>query len=170
MTAASPAAMAIIFGFIARSFSACGDRRESPAPPAGNPLYIAPPREPIGVLRNASATMGGQIMRLILLSLPFALLAACGGSGPANKADNAAAPDAANVSAPADAAAPADPLAAAQRANEVNECIADVRPEVPEGTDLNAFCGCAVDRMQSGGGEREAMEACAAQMGIEPRR
>lgn len=105
----------------------------------------------------------------MMLAAPLLLLAACGGGasdtnavGATNEASNAA--DTAN------AAAPADPLAAARRADMIRECSDDVRTEVPEGTDLNAFCGCAVDRMDGETGEREAMEACAAQMGIEQRR
>lgn len=110
-------------------------------------------------------------MRTILAAVSLVLLAACsrGGAGndaAGNAAANAAAP-AANEAKPAatGAAATADP----HRANEIAECVADVRTEVPEGTDLNAFCGCAVDRMQTGLGERPAMEQCAAQMGIQPR-
>jgi len=108
-------------------------------------------------------------MRTILAAASLALLAACGGAGTGNEAANAAnaAGETANT---ANAAAPADPLAAARRADMIRECSDDVRGEVPQGTDLNAFCGCAVDRMQGDTGEREAMEACAAQMGIEPRR
>lgn len=108
-------------------------------------------------------------MRIILATLPLVLLAACGGAATGNKAGNAAEP-AANAAAPAaNEAAATNALADPRRANEIQECIGDVRTEVPEGTDLNAFCGCAVDRMQSGGGERDAMEACAAEMGIQPR-
>lgn len=108
-------------------------------------------------------------MRIILATLPLALLAACGGGASENKAGNAAAP-AANAAEPAaNAAAPTNALADPRRANEIQECVADVRSEVPEGTDVDAFCGCAVDRMQGGGGERDAMEACAAEMGIQPR-
>ena len=103
-------------------------------------------------------------MRMILTAVPLALLAACGGNATTNAANAAAANTAAPAQA-ANAAAPADP----RRANEIQECIADVRTEVPEGTDLNAFCGCAVDRMQTGARERDAMEQCAAEMGIQPR-
>ena len=47
----------------------------------------------------------------------------------------------------------------------------DVQNELPAGTDVNAFCNCAVDGMaQNGGRERPAMEQCATQMGIQPRR
>jgi hypothetical protein len=101
-------------------------------------------------------------MRVILAGLSLTLLAACGGKANTNAANGAAA----NASAPAaNAAAPADP----RRAGEIQECIADVRTEMPEGTDLNAICGCAVDKMQTGARERQAMEQCAAQMGIQPR-
>lgn len=118
-------------------------------------------------------------MRLILTIAASTLLAACSGTASENKASNdaapaanAAAPAAANQSKPDDSAAsgvPVDPAANPRRANEIQECIADVRTEVPEGTDLNGFCGCAVDRMQGGTGEREAMNACASEMGIQPR-
>jgi hypothetical protein len=96
----------------------------------------------------------------------LALLAACGG-GSGNNAGNAAAP-AANGAAPAPVSTPAaDP----RRVGELQECANDVANELPAGTDVNAFCNCAVDRMaQNGGRERPAMEECAAQMGIQPRR
>jgi hypothetical protein len=118
-------------------------------------------------------------MRMILTIAASTLLAACSGTASENVAGNEAAP-AANATAPADAnqskpddatssAVPVDPAANPRRANEIQECIADVRTEVPEGTDLNGFCGCAVDRMQGGARERDAMEACANEMGIQPR-
>jgi len=104
-------------------------------------------------------------MRMILAAVSLALLAACGGRATTNTANVAA-----NASAPAaNAAAPANTLGGAHRADEIGECSDDVRTEVPEGTDLNAFCGCAVDRMQTGLGERQAMEQCAAEMNIRPR-
>ena len=107
-------------------------------------------------------------MRMILAASSLALLAACGGGASNNAAGNAAAPaGTANAAAPAPSA---DPALAARRADEIRECSDDVRSELPEGADLNAFCGCAVDRMtQSGAGERDAMEQCAAQLGITPR-
>jgi hypothetical protein len=103
-------------------------------------------------------------MRMILATASLALLAACGGGASNNNAGNAAAPAAegANAQAPVAAANPA-------RENEIRECIADVRTELPPSADLNAFCGCAVDKMTTGGlAERPAMEQCAAQMGIRP--
>lgn len=109
-------------------------------------------------------------MRMILATATFAFLAACGGAVSNKAADNVAAP--ANAAAPtsSNTIAPANSLADARRADMVRECSDDVRNEVPAGTDLNAFCGCAVDRMQGASGERQAMEACAAEMGIRPRR
>ena len=107
-------------------------------------------------------------MRIMLAAVPLALLAACGDADrPADNAANAAAPEAAaNTTSAANTMAAMDPA----RAGEIQECIQDIRPEVPEGTDLDAFCGCAVDRMRGmGEEERPAMEACAAQMGIQPR-
>lgn len=111
-------------------------------------------------------------MRILVAALPLLLLAACADGSADNVAGNAGAPDNAAAAAadakPADAAA--DPLAAARRADMIRECSDDVRPELPPGTDLDAFCGCAVDRMTGDTGEREAMEACAAEMGIQPQR
>ena len=111
-------------------------------------------------------------MRAFLIALPMVMLAACNGGG----SDKAAADHAANAAAPETAANASTPAAEAMAATyptrdaDIQECIADVRSELPEGADLNAFCGCAADRMHStGGGERESMEACAAQMGIQPR-
>lgn len=111
-------------------------------------------------------------MRMILAAASLLLLAACDGGASDTNAVSATneTSNAAGTASSANAAAPADPLAAARRADMIRECSDDVRTEVPEGTDLNAFCGCAVDRMGGETGEREAMEACAAQMGIEPRR
>src|SRR5688572_10505020 len=96
----------------------------------------------------------------------FCLLAACGGGASNNSAGNGAAP-ATNGASPAAVSTPtADP----RRAGELQECASDVANELPAGTDINAFCGCAVDKMaQNGGRERPAMEECAAQMGIQPR-
>ncbi len=108
-------------------------------------------------------------MRMILATATFAFLVACGGTAGNKAADNVAAPANAVAPAPANMITPANSLADARRADMVRECSDDVRNEVPAGTDLNAFCGCAVDRMQSASGERQAMEACAAEMGIRPR-
>jgi hypothetical protein len=116
------------------------------------------------------------MMRTILAvaAMPLLALAACnGGTAGSNAADapaaNASAAPAANDAKPAEAAPGNHAAADPGRAGEIAECVADVQTEVPPGTDLNAFCGCAVDKMQMGLGERDAMEQCAAQMGIQPR-
>jgi hypothetical protein len=109
-------------------------------------------------------------MRTILAGLALAMLAACGGA--ATNANDSAANSSAPVGnatapdKPANASAAVDPA----RADEIGECTQDVANELPAGTDVNAFCNCAVDGMQGGRGERAAMEACAAQMGIESER
>jgi hypothetical protein len=108
-------------------------------------------------------------MRMILATATFAFLAACSGTAGNKAAGNVAAPANAVAPAPANAISPANALGDARRADMVRECSDDVRNEVPAGTDLDAFCGCAVDRMQGASGERQAMEACAAEMGIRPR-
>lgn len=100
-------------------------------------------------------------MRMILATASLALLAACGGGASNNSAGNAADNNAAPTST---AAAPAN----ARREHDMRECANDVRPEFPAGTDLNAFCSCAVDKMQTGLRERDAMNQCAAEQGIRP--
>ena len=102
----------------------------------------------------------------LTVTASLSMLAACGGPTSNNSAGNAAAP-AANASTPA---ATSTPTADPRRASEMQECANDVASELPAGTDINAFCGCAVDKMAlNGGRERPAMEECAAQMGIQPR-
>ena len=114
-------------------------------------------------------------MRIIFLAATasLCLLAGCNrGGGANNAAANAPAPA---TNAPAESAAPAQtPVPAgtggARDPSSIQECVQDVQNELPPGTDVNAFCQCAVDGMaQNGGRERPAMEQCAAQMGIQPR-
>ncbi len=110
-----------------------------------------------------------RIIFALAATTSLCLLAGCGG-GTANNSANAPAPAA---NAPAESAAPAQTAApaGARNASEVQECVQDVQNELPQGTDINAFCNCAVDGMAANGGrERPAMEQCAAQMGIQPQR
>lgn len=104
-------------------------------------------------------------MRMIFCGLSLALLAACGGAATTNAANDAAANVTASEPA-ANAAAPSNSAADPRRAGEIGECVRDVANELPAGTDVDAFCGCAVDNMSQGQAERPAMEACAARMGI----
>lgn len=110
----------------------------------------------------------------IALAATLCLLAGCN-RGAANNSANAPAP-AANAPAPVESAAPPAQTPAptsdggARDPSSVQECIQDVQNELPAGTDVTAFCNCAVAGMaQNGGRERPAMEQCAAQMGIQPR-
>jgi len=112
-----------------------------------------------------------RIIFALAATTSLCLLAGCGG-GAANNSANAPAPAPA-ANAPAESAAPAQTAAPAGARNpaDVQECVQDVQSELPQGTDINAFCNCAVDGMAANGGrERPAMEQCAAQMGIQPQR
>lgn len=118
-------------------------------------------------------------MRIIIVlaaTTSLCLLSGCNRGGDNNAAAANAPAPAAN--APMESAAPPaqTPLpgagtGGARDPSSVQECIADVQNELPAGTDVNAFCECAVAGMaQNGGQERPAMEQCAAQMGIQPER
>lgn len=98
----------------------------------------------------------------------LALLAACGGGGANNAAGNAPAP-AANDAAPAAAPATPAPAANAANENEVAECTSDVtrRNELAAGSDAAAFCRCAIPKVGQGIGERDAMQQCATELGIQ---
>lgn len=120
-------------------------------------------------------------MRIIFglaVTASLCLLAGCNRGGAANNSANAAVPAAdAAANAPVESAAPPaqTPVPAtgggARDPSSVQECVQDVQNELPPGTDVNAFCNCAVAGMaQNGGRERPAMEQCAAQMGIQPQR
>ena len=118
-------------------------------------------------------------MRIIVglaATVSLCLLAGCNRGGANNSATANAPAPAMNAATPAESAAPPAQSAApssgggARDPSSVQECIQDVQTELPAGTDVNAFCECAVAGMaQNGGRERPAMEQCAAQMGIQPR-
>ena len=117
-----------------------------------------------------------RIIFALVATASLCLTAGCNrGAGNNAAAANAPAP-AANAPAPVESAAPPAQTAApassggARDPSSVQECIQDVQTELPAGTDVNAFCECAVAGMaQNGGRERPAMEQCATQMGIQPR-
>jgi len=104
-------------------------------------------------------------MRIIFCGLSLALLAACGDATTSNAANDSIANMTAAEPA-ANSAAPSYSDADLRRADEISECVQDVALELPTGTDVYGFCGCAVDNMTGGRGERQAMEACATRMGI----
>jgi hypothetical protein len=101
------------------------------------------------------------------------LLAGCN-KGAANNSANAPAP-AANTAAPVEAAtppaetpAPGNAVAiAARRAHGISECVSGAPGHLPAGTDANAFCSCAVDKMiASDTPQRDAVTQCANEMHI----
>ena len=99
------------------------------------------------------------------------LLAGCN-KGAANNSANAPAP-AANAAAPAapPAETPAPPANASagadRRTSEISECVAGAPGHLPAGTDANAFCSCAVDKMLTNNTpQNEAVNQCAAEMHI----
>lgn len=109
-----------------------------------------------------------RIIFALAATTSLCLLAGCGGGGANNNAAAPAANAPATSAAPAQTSAPAS-TGGARNPADVQECVQDVQTELPAGTDVNAFCNCAVDGMAANGGrERPAMEQCAAQMGIRP--
>ena len=107
----------------------------------------------------------------LALMTSVCLLAGCNKGAGNNSAANAPAP-AANAAAPAPSApaetpAPANAASADRRANEIGECVSGAPEHLPAGTDANAFCSCAVDKMMgSGTSQTDAVNQCAAEMHI----
>lgn len=115
-------------------------------------------------------------MRLIVLAATasLCLLAGCN-RGAANNSANAPAP-VENVAVPETEAPPAEtpapanaagPSAGASAANEIAECVRDGERNLPAGTDVNAFCTCAVGKMTTNQTpQRDAINQCATEMNI----
>ena len=99
------------------------------------------------------------------------LLAGCN-KGAANNSANAPAPAPAapveNVAPPAETPAPANAVAGAdRRASEIAQCVSGAPGHLPAGTDANAFCSCAVDKMLTNNTpQRDAVNQCATEMHI----
>ncbi|MDQ8758118.1 hypothetical protein RCO27_17975 [Sphingosinicella sp. LHD-64] len=125
-------------------------------------------------------------MRLILTGLALAL-AACNNAGSAANDSSADAGNTAPVSAtdgaaPANlsvpptgpvpegnAAAPDNGSATAggqSRAALLADCTSGAPGNVPEGTDVAALCGCAVDKVLAGAGQNESIRQCAAEQNV----
>jgi hypothetical protein len=100
------------------------------------------------------------------------LLAGCN-KGAANNSVNAPAP-VANVAEPESVTPPAETPAptnatggADRRASEISECVSGAPGHLPAGTDANAFCSCAVDKMiNNHTPQRDAVTQCATEMHI----
>jgi hypothetical protein len=101
------------------------------------------------------------------------LLAGCN-KGAANNSANAPAPAPAapveNAAPPAETPAPAPANTAGgadRRASEIAQCVSGAPGHLPPGTDANAFCGCAVDKMLNNNTpQRDAVNQCAEEMHI----
>ena len=112
-------------------------------------------------------------MRMIFAGLAAVLLAGCGGADVANNAasgNDAATANAVAPVAPANESAGAPGAAGPGRPGEsreemIAECSSGAPGNVAEGTDIAALCGCAVDRVIAGSGQREAIRQCAEQQG-----
>lgn len=109
----------------------------------------------------------------LAVTASLCLLAGCNRGGAANETGNApAAPDnaeaAAASAAPPQTPAPANGAAPDLRTEGIAICVETTPGHLPAGTDANAFCTCAVDRVLADETmtQREAMSQCAAQMNI----
>lgn len=132
-------------------------------------------------------------MRLMLaLGLSTALLAACNNPVANNSSGNAAAGNLStpapggNVTAPGgnmmvpggeadggpggmgqNGMAPGGAGRGESREGMLAECVGGAPGNVPPGTDVNALCGCAVDRVMAGSGQRDAIRQCADEQGVQ---
>jgi hypothetical protein len=91
------------------------------------------------------------------------LLAGCN-KGAANNSANAPAANAVDANAAAPAATGA--ASSAHRDNEVRECSSDMASRLSPGADVGAFCGCAVDKVATGVGQRDAIAQCATEQHV----
>lgn len=126
-------------------------------------------------------------MRMILVGLSAALLAGCNTAAVTNNGSSNATAAPANGAAPAqppinpenmvlpggeeDAGGPANSSAPAgsangNRAELLEECTSQGRAMLPQGTDVAALCGCAVDRHLAGTRRNEAMRQCATEQDV----
>ncbi len=124
-------------------------------------------------------------MRLILTSLAALALAACNNAGSAandsatgndGAASAAVAAGPANLSAPPAGLAPDGNMAAAgnsaaaaggqSRAALLADCTSGAPGNVPDGTNVAALCGCAVDKVLAGSGQNESIRQCAAEQNV----
>lgn len=89
------------------------------------------------------------------------LLAGCNKGAANESAGNAPAPGA-NVSRPAAAVSPE------RRDRQIRQCLTSAPAQLPAGTNANAFCTCAVDKMLTNGtAQRDAVIECAGEMHIQ---
>lgn len=108
-------------------------------------------------------------MRLIVIGLLAASLAACGARPAGNTSAGNSVAGNSGATAPANVAAPQSPapggrgaLTAERRAALMNECAGDAAGD----SDTGRVCRCAVDRVDAGGNEETAVLDCARELGV----
>lgn len=122
-------------------------------------------------------------MRLILTGLAAISLAACdnagsttnSGDGSGSAANAAASAEPANLTVPptgpvpdGNATAPGNSSAAGGQSREalLADCTSGAPGNVPDGTDVAALCGCAVDKVLAGAGQNESIRQCATEQNV----
>lgn len=122
-------------------------------------------------------------MRLILTGLAVITLAACNNAGStANTSDSndsaanaAAGAEPANLTMPpaelapdGNVVAPGNSSAAGGQSREalLADCTSGAPGNVPDGTDVAALCGCAVDKVLAGAGQNESIRQCATEQNV----
>ena len=106
-------------------------------------------------------------MRMIVTGLAAALLAGCGSGLVQLDEGNHSGPAAGGTGAPNTPNNPG-PIRPGRNTREatVAACVEDLGRNLPRGTDLQALCGCAVDRMIAGTPQMEAVRQCAAEQRV----
>lgn len=109
-------------------------------------------------------------MRMIFVGLAAALLAGCGSGLVQIDEGNNTGPAAGNPAAPGAPSAPGTPTPIRPGRNTreatVAACVADLSRSLPPGTNVQALCGCSVDRMIAGTPQMEAVRQCAAEQRV----
>lgn len=121
-------------------------------------------------------------MRLFLTGLAALSLAACGAADSATNTSSAgnAADSVLNSAGPAVPAtgpvpdgneiAPGNSTGTAaggqSRESLLADCTSGAPGNVPEGTNVAALCGCAVDKVLAGSGQNESIRQCAAEQNV----
>ena len=102
-------------------------------------------------------------MRITIAMAAMASL--CLVAGCNNGAANNSAGTAANAAGPAAARTPVSPE---RRQRQIGQCLTSAPAQLPAGTNANAFCTCAVDKMLNNGtAQRDAVIECAGEMHIQ---
>lgn len=95
-----------------------------------------------------------RILPGIAATASLCLLAGCSG-GAANNGASAATP------------AAQAPVSPERRARQIGQCLETAPSSLPAGSNANAFCTCAVDKMATGMPQRNAVIECADEMHIQ---